>query len=90
MLPSIDDDVRGPSLRHLNEGACRHKFNALYVGSVQQACDVSPWSLPLPSDSFSANVEFLRARGVFRELIYLLKNQMLVCDCACRKLYAFN
>ena len=81
-LPSVDDAFgRGPSLKHLNDGACRHLPNVLYVGSVARSVDISPWSMPLPCDSFVSNVEFLRSRADYRELLWLIKTKTLVCDC---------
>ena len=82
MLPSIDYACGVcPSLKHLNDAACRHTPRVLYVGVVYFCADISPWSLPLPLETMSENVSFMRARADFRTLIWLLQNKVLVCDC---------
>ena len=82
-LPFLDSDdgYVCPSVRHLNEGACRFRPNAIYVGSVSEVVDISPWSMPLPCANFADNADFLRARADLRVLLWHLQNKVLVCDC---------
>ena len=82
-LPFLDcvAEDRCPHLQHLNEGATRHKSNVIFVGSASQVVDISPWSMPLPSDTFEANACFLRSRADLRAFLWPLRNKVLVCDC---------
>ena len=83
ILPSVDSVTDGPpKVRHLNEGARRHGFNAIFVGSISQIVDISPFSLPLPSSSFNDNVNFMRSRADLQSFLYHLQGKVLVCDCA--------
>ena len=81
-LPLIDF-VCGcrPTVRHLNEGAYRFRADAIYVGTVHEIKDVSPWSMPLPSADFEANSEFLLARADLHGLLWHLQDKVLICDC---------
>ena len=82
-LPSIEGDswILCPSVFHLNEGACRFRPDALYVGSVTNVVHVSPWSLPLPKASFGDNAIFLLKRKDLEALLWPLRNKYIVCDC---------
>lgn len=84
MMPSLDCDVGCfcPSVRHLNEGACRYRPDALFVGTVDNIVDVSPWSLPLPEAEFYDNAFFLFSRADLRALLWPLRNKTLVCNCS--------
>ena len=67
-LPSLEGDngTLCPSVFHLNEGACRFRPDALYVGSVANVVDVSPWSLPMPKASFGDNAIFLLKEKILK------------------------
>ena len=78
VLPSIDCDFGCvcPTVRHMNEGACRSRPNTIYVVSVSTTVDISPWSMPLPGSSFGVNAAFLRARADLRVLLWFLQSKV--------------
>ena len=80
--PSLDFVSSCPGVRHLNEGAHRHKPNSIFVGEVKAVVDICPWSLPLPLEDITVNENFMKARGDLPELLWPLRNKCLVCDCA--------
>ena len=82
-LPSFEGDngTLCPSVFHLNEGACRFRPDALYVGSVTNVVDVSPWSLPMPKAIVGDNAVFLLKQNDLKALLWPLRNKYIVCDC---------
>ena len=52
-LPIVDQRIVGPR---------RYRPDAIYVGLLECAGDISPWCLPLPLASFEANAMFMRTR----------------------------
>ena len=70
-----------PCVRHMTCGPSCERPDAIFIGVPTNACQVSPWSMPLPLESFCVNADFLRARSDLRPLLWPLRNKILQCDC---------
>ena len=70
----------GPCVHHMKDGQRAHRPDAVFVGDVCGAADVSPWSRPLLASTFSDSAEFAQQRVDLRSFCVFLRGKVLVCD----------